>query len=698
MTTATAKKLLRTGDKMGPQMRRLVLSVLPATEGGQRSIEGLDEGARTLTMTFSSEAPVRRWFGNEVLSHAPGAADLSRLNDGANLLWGHDSDDVLGVVEKAWIGDDLRGYVTVRFGKDDRGNWAMAQVADGIIRNVSFMYVADDYSADDIDVNGNEDNTYTANRWLAYEVSLVSIPADQSVGVGRSASLPEQTVTVRTTARELPAPSAAPAASTIDGENPMNFRSHRPQNAAEAQTSAGGGASAPAVDLVAVERQRTNDIVTLCRKHNVSFDDTQSMIARGIDIAAARGEVLERVLAANPQQSVASLGNNPNPDMTDKEKRSYSLLRAVAAACSNDWSKAGFEREVSAEISKRSGKQATTGFFMPTNLPFAPSEEHLRAWRMQGGGQNMQSRAPYLVGTAGQGGNLVATNLLADQWIEVLRNQLVTTLLGARYLTGLVGNVDIPRQITQTGTYWVGESGAPTEAEATFDKVALRPKTIGALSKISRLMLLQATPAIEMIAREDLMAVMALGIDLAAISGSGSSNQPTGIVNQSGVASVVGGTNGANLSFDHIISLQYATKTANAPQGAAGYALNSKAIGYLSTQKASTGQYLWDPAGGLTNASPDRLKGRAYAESQQLRSTLTKGSASGICSELVYGNWRELLIGEWGVTEIVVNPYGTTTTEFGAGDIWLRALQTMDIGVRHGASFSVMSDALTPGF
>src|SRR5262249_49784812 len=151
------------------------------------------------------------------------------------------------------------------------------------------------------------------------------------------------------------------------------------------------------------------------------------------------------------------------------------------------------------------------------------------------------------------------------------------------------------------------------------------------------------------------------------LSGSGSGNQPTGIVNQSGVGAVVGGTNGANLSFDNIIQLQYATKAANAPQGSAGYALNSKSIGYLSTLKASNGQELWDPAGGLTNESPDRLKGRPYAESQQLRSTLTKGTSAGICSEAIYGNWQELLIAEWGVTEIMVNPYDSTG--FTTGDV-----------------------------
>jgi HK97 family phage major capsid protein len=145
-----------------------------------------------------------------------------------------------------------------------------------------------------------------------------------------------------------------------------------------------------------------------------------------------------------------------------------------------------------------------------------------------------------------------------------------------------------------------------------------------------------------------------------------------------------------------MIQLKYAVKVANAPQSALGYALNSKTVGYLATQKASTGQYLWDPQGGLKNVTPDTLKGSPYAESQQLRATLTKGTSSGICSEAIYGNWQELLIAEWGITEILVNPYDSTG--FTTGDVLIRALQTMDIGVRHGASFSVMSDGLTPGF
>lgn len=716
MPTATAHPppKLKNGAALGPLLRNITLARLASggPEGGpsSRAVPGLDADARTLEISFSSQAPVDRWFGSEVLSHAPGAADLARLNDGAPLLFNHCMDDVLGVVERAWLGDDMRGHALVRFAKTPRADEVLGMVADGVLRNVSFMYRVDKYSIDSSDEEPAYDDeaTYTATSWMAYEISIVSVPADQSVGVGRAQPTEERSVAVEivsTRGAAQPLPQASPAQgnpsttpsttpTTTHQESTMNhFRRTPVCQAADVVTHTGAAGSTTA-DPVAVERQRVEEIVTLGRTHGLPLEQVHGMITRGLDIAGARGEVLANMLARS-QGPVASLGGSYTPDLTDKEKRKYSFLRALQAQLSKDWTGAGFEREVSTDIAKRT-KRNTEGFFIPNDLPFAPDEEHLRAWQMMSKQGIVQSRAPYVVGTAGQGGNLVQTSLLYENFVEVLRNQLVTAILGARYLTGLTGNIDIPRQISQTATYWVGESAAPTEAEATFDKVSLRPRTVGALSKMSRLMLLQATPAIEMLARQDLLAVIALAIDLAAISGTGASNQPTGIINQAGVGAVVGGTNGLALSFDHLIQLKYATKFANAPQGAAAFAMNSKAIGYLSTLKASTGQYLWDPQGGLTAASPDRVKGSPYAESQQLRSTLTKGSSSGICSELVYGNWQELFIAMWGVTEVMLNPYDATG--FTTGDVLLRAFQTCDIGVRHGGSFSVMSDALTPGF
>ncbi len=630
-------------------------------------------------------------WGIEVLKHAPECIRIGTRQNNLPLLYNHNRDDLLGVVEKIELGIDARLYCTVRFGRDARGDWAMQQVADGILTNCSFMYLTYTY-----DEQGGE--IYTCMDWEVYEVSLVTIPADATVGIGRSAATP-------TEPPSTPAEEATETTTRQKG-NTMRFRHILQDKANDGATGGSGGAIT--VDETKIrqeaavsERERVNEIRSMFAKLGLDSTLRDKLINDGTPIELARGLVITEMTKRNEQKPLTSLSDDIG--LNDKEKRSYSLMRAIGAAVSGDWSAAGFEREVSQTIAQRnksdaSGPSGASRFFVPNDLPFCPTDEHRRAyWAMQRSVMASQQRAIYHVGTAAQGGNLVATNLLAESLIEVLRNMTVTSVLGATYLPGLVGKVVIPRQISATQTYWVGESGALTEAEATFDQVSLQPRTVGALSKISRLMMLQSTPAIEMLVRRDLLSVGALAIDLAALSGSGTSNQPTGIINQSGVSSVIGGTNGAAVTFDHIIQLKYQTKVANAPQAASGFALNSKTIGYLGTLKATTGQYLWDPKGGLTSDSPDRLKGSPYAESQQLRSNLTKGSSIGICSELIYGaNWQELLIGEWGVMEIAVNPYDSTG--FANGDIVLRMFQTIDTGVRHGAAFAVMSDALTTGF
>lgn len=698
-------------EKIGRQERFFTLKL----EAGAQQRGLVDLEARTMRLPFSSDAPVDMWWGTEILDHSRGAMRMGPRQESLPLLFGHNSSDLLGAVESISVGADGRGYADIRFGKDERGEWAMQQVQDNVLKNASFMYQVYRY------VEDLETDTYTGTDWEVYEVSFVTVPADASVGAGRSAAA--DALAAEIIPRAGAAPPAAPpktepasagffssrengaqpaTAETQEGNQTMKLRHVKQDTAGDGTSGSAGGAAITVeetnqlrAEIRTQERARVTEVEAMCRAHKLNDDFRNDLIGKGFDIAECRGRVLIELQKRGSQKPLGSVSGDIG--LTDKEQRSYSLMRAINALVTGSWESAGFEREVSVEIGKRNGKEGgNSRFFFPNDLPFAPTREHLRAYRAVNGRGAMGMRAPYAVGATGTGGAMVELDLLAESFIEVLRNQTVTQLLGATYLPGLVGNVDIPRQITATGTYWVGESTAITESEGTFDKVSLRPKTIGALSKVSRLMLLQSTPAIEMLARRDLMAVGALAIDQAALSGSGSASQPTGIVNQAGVGSVVGGTNGALVTFDHIIQLQYATKAANAPQANTGYALNSKTIGYLSTLKATTGSYLWDPQGGLTNNTPDRLKGRPYAESQQLRSNLTKAASGAVCSELIYGNWQELLIGEWGVTEIALNPYDSTG--FTTGDVLLRMFQTIDIGVRHGASFAVMSDALTTGF
>lgn len=613
-----------------------------------RSAEPVDDMLvaedRTLELSFSSEFPVERWFGNEILSHDKNAADLSRLNDGAPLLFNHNMDEIIGVVERAGIDTKAkRGTATVRFADTARAREVMGMVNDKILRNVSFGYRINEMQDEGKD-------TYRATKWQPYEISLVTVPADPSIGVGRAVSAEECDVIVH--------------------------RNHQPAAAAatshEVNMTQENTAAAPAVDIkvvqseaVQAERARIATISALGKKFG-NNDLARSLVDGGKSIDEARAAFLEVVGQRNVKPVQEGAADLP---LSDKEKRDYSVVRAIRAAVTGNWKDAGFERECSEAIAKRTGKE-TAGFFMPLNI-----------------------RAQYNTGAVATGGATVATNLLASEFIEVLRNKARVVQLGARMLTGLVGNVDIPRQITATNTYWVTEGADVTEAEATFDKISLSPKTVGARSSMTRNMMMQSTPDIEMIVRNDLAAQLALAIDLAAISGSGTAGQPTGILNTSGIGSVVGGTNGAAITIDHLIALETAVTAANAPEDNLAYLTNAKVVGALKGLKSTTGQYLWTQApNGQRSGTPGEINGYTVARSNQVSSTGTKGTSSGVCSTVLFGNFSELIIGEWGVLEVLPNPYGAG---YNSGSVDIRALQSVDLGVRHAKSFAAMTDALT---
>lgn len=653
--------------KLKPQRRCMALRMVVDAQG-ERDL--VDEETRTVRLSFSSEEPVDMWYGTEILSHAKGAVRVNGVRQASMpLLYNHNRDDLLGIVESIEI-QGGRGYAMVRFGKDARGDWAMQQTDDGILCNVSFMYRVFKFEED------TEKEIYTATDWEPYEISLVTVPADATVGVGRGAGDEERDVEITS----LPKPATA----EILKETQM--KGNRVLQDAAGDGTSGSAGGAPAVVVIDANRERQTgaeaergriaEIDALCNQHKIDPEVKRGLIQKGATVEVARGAVLDILQARNTQQAV-DLGQSAHADMTEREKAGYSVIRALNASLNQNWKEAGFELEVSNTIAKRLGRvpQNERGFFIPTNIPFA-------------------ARTAYATGSSATGGALVATNLLAGSFIEVLRNKARVMQMGATVLSGLIGNVDIPRQTGASSTYWTSEGTNTTESEATFDKISLTLKTIGTFSQISRNMLMQSTPDIDMIVRADLIAQLALGIDLAALSGSGSSAQPLGIANVSGIGSVIGGTNGGALTIDQLIDLETAVMAANAPEESLAYMANAKSVGALKKLKSTTGQYLWSgSAVGQRSGTPGEINGYSVARTNQARGNLTKGTANGICSEVFFGAWNELLIGEWGVLEIVPNPYDASV--YKSGGVLIRALQSIDIGVRHAASFSLISDALT---
>ena len=606
--------------------------------------QAVDVEHRTVTASVASETPIQMWSDwKEVLSHAPGAMRMGQRQKSLPLLLGHDPDRVVGVID-AIRQEDGRTYATMRFASDEEGEKAFTRVKDRILTNVSIGYRVFKRSKDE------EQKITTATDWEIFEVSLVAMPADASVGVYRSLN--------QATEKE-----------------PLMGDKNQATAATAAQKETAPAVQVSENEVRAAERARIQEIETMCRQFNIDDNRRNDLINRGASVDEARAAIMD-TLSAQRQAPAADSKRDFDIGMSEAERRRYSLVRALNAHMTGNWREAGLEREVSVELARRMGRDSN-GFFMPTDLP-------------------MMREAGYYVGTPTQGGNLVKTDLLMGSFIDILRNKAAVMQLGATFLPGLVGKVEIPRQSGVSATQWIQETGTVTGSNATFDKVALDMKTIAAKSFVSRNMLRQVTMSVENFVRNELATSIALAIDLAALSGSGSGSEPKGLASQTGILTVEGGTNGAAITFDHLIDMETKVADANADGTSMAYLANAVTIGALKKIKDANNNYIWKPiVGASRNAIPGEVNGYPVARSNQARKNLTKGTSSGVCSEIFFGNWADLLIGEWGVLEILPNPYSAAA--YDNGGLEIRALQSVDIAVRHPESFCRMADVLVNG-
>jgi HK97 family phage major capsid protein len=620
-------------------IKKTILETEMFTRTGSFDRAAMDEEKRTVELSFSSEEPYQRYFGVEILDHAPESVDMTFLNSGnAPLLLGHWRDDHIGVVERAWIGDDRRGYALVRFGKGAQADEVFSDVQDGIRSNVSVGYQVKKMRLEETD---DENETYRVIDWMPMEVSIVSIPADASVGVGRDEK-PKYKTTIIQEVNEM----ADEKIKKTDEEDAVEIQAAKDKHQAEVRAANDAADTVRKIREAGQAYDRQEKAAEFIA-NGKSYDEFMRFVAD--DLRAK-----DKLVPLNPE--AAEIG------MTAKEKKNYSLLRLINSMAPNMKVEAGFEREVSNELSKKMGK-APQGAFVPADVLVARD-------------LNTTDDAA-----------MVATAHLAGSFIDVLRNKMILAQAGVTFLPGLVGNVSIPRMSAASTAYWVAEGSAPTESEATFDAVTLSPKCCGTYTDITRSMQLQSTPAIEQVIRGDLTKTIALGIETAALHGTGSNDQPTGVAATGGIGSVTGGTNGAAPDWGDVIDLETAVAQDNADIGALAYVTNAKVRGKLK-QTLVTSTYGDRMVWGVGDAP---LNGYPALVTNSVSSALTKGSSSGVCSAIFFGNWADLLVGMWGVPDILVDPY----TASAAGSVRVRILQDIDIAVRHAESFAAMLDATT---
>lgn len=568
----------------------------------------VEEDTRRVRMSISSEEPVERSYGKEVLEHSEEAIDMSFLNSGrAPLLLDHDPEKQVGVVESAELDSSARRLrATVRFGKGALAREAFDDVVDGIKANISIGYAVKKMERSDKD-------TYVAKSWKPLEASLVSIPADQStlVGVGRSNEASTQ-----------------PSIKTNFKEDVMSE-----------------------VDIAAVEAEAKKtaqrdaaQIMALTTKHNLG-ELGQQAIVEGRSYAEVQGLVLDKI-GTKPLEST-EIG------LTKKEAKRFSLFNVVNALANPTDRRAreaaAFEFEVSEATAKRSGKDPQ-GLMVPYEVL---SKRDLNS---------------------ADESDLFSDDFRGGEFIDVLRNQSSVMQAGARMLQGLSGDVSIPKKATAASAAWIStEGGAAAESEMTTSSVTMVPRQLAAFTDITRQLRQQSSLDAEALVRDDLASAIALSIDLAALQGSGSSGQPTGIKNTSGINTVDFGTSPILVpSFAKIVDMETAVAEDNALTGNLAYIMPAAMYGGLkTTEKASnTAQFVVEP-GGTVNGY------RTIVSNQ-----CTAGDA-------FFGNFSDLLVGMWGAgVDITVDPYSLSTT----GSIRIVAFQTVDVAVRHAVSFCLGND------
>lgn len=582
----------------------------------------------TYTFPLSSETPYRRYDGDEILVHSPEAVDLTFLKSGnAPLLDSHNRRDgldaQLGVITDAWL-EERRLYVTVKFSNRKDAQEIRQDVDDGIIRNVSVGY---DVHKIERDVDAE---SYRVIKWTPKEASFVSIPADETVGVGRSATAKE--------GRMDPIKQEKPSNGAMPG-----VRSDE-ERAAAMETA-------------------INEISALAASHNLSDlarDFIRGAVSRGEEpsLALFKGIVRAKLPEGTPLV-------NEDIGLTAQETQRFSLRKFLLATSNDATAQQVREADFELRAVDAAGEARVGTYRLPPEL--------MRSWGEfeVDGVRSSDPRVRAALGTSGNP-NVQSTDHLSNQFIYNLRNRLVLGQLGLTMLTGLDGNVDIPGGNANVAAAWLGSEDAnAAESNPSFRKISLAIKDLAVYTDMTRRMLLQSTIDIEMYVRMQIVEAMAQAIDTAGFYGSGLSGEPKGLANTAGIGSV---TFAAEFpTRDEIIDMRTEIAASN-QTGSPVFVGNSEMAGALmkTTIDAGSGRFLMETEGRLTT-------GNRFEETNQITS-----------GDLFAGVWSDMIMGTWGTLELD----RSTEAKFLAGGLRLRAIQSLDFAVRRVGSFVLGNDTV----
>lgn len=660
-----------------------------------------DKGVARFSMSLSSEYPVARYWGTEILSHDSGAIRLDRAKAGSMpLLWNHNPDDPVGMVDSVKVADK-RLLVEGAFFGTQRAQDVATMVAGGL-RNVSVGY-----RIHSVEENVDEEQ-FTVTDWEPYEASIAPVPADPTVGVDRGGDkfsvrrvraqaatekteVPQEDAkadvdhAVRTVLPEDAGPpgdkpntdSTEPRSERGSSFSPPNDRAipDPPANPAEDNTGVitmsdkevPAGDAERKISAVEAENERRTAIQQLCKANKIDARVERRWIEDATPLAdemGVDGKVVRKGIASQ-LLDVAELRGRQHPTsaadlgLSSRETERYSLFRAIRALRYGGQrpkflEEAAYELECSNAVGKKLGRELTSSILIPGEVlqrPLGNAAE--RAMATQPG-----AKGGFMVNVQNMG------------FIDILRNRSVSMAMGARVMSGLQGNLTFPRQTGKVSVTWqAGEGTSVTAADQAVGQLSMTPKTCIAITDVSEQLLQQASPSAEAFVMADLANDVAIdGVDYAVINGTGGA-QPLGIVNTTGITS---GQDAATATYAKVLAFVSTAGAANAIRGNPGWVTNTAgAARLMQVQRfTSTDTPVW--TGNMLNGS---LVGFNAMSSEQL--------ASG---NLIFGSWDEIVIGEWGVLELSTDNGGT---RFNQAQVGIRAMWMVDVLVRYPQAFVV---------
>jgi HK97 family phage major capsid protein len=621
--------------------------------------EAVDEEKREVTLSLSSEEPVERFFGIEVLGHDPTEIDSSRLEASAPWLWMHDWLDQRGVIA-SWEVKDKKLRVKVRLSRNPKGEELLRDMVDGITPNTSVGYMIEKVKeVTPKDAPRDAPRVFRVVRWMPYEGSSVTVPADITVGLGRSMNdqaTPQERPMNEKQLKALQARRDAGEQLTAEESNALSIYEAGQASArtAEPTRTASPDPAAPAtVDLagarnkaVEAERERVAKINAIAEAFP-NNDKVAELVRQGIKEGNDPSDVYLRALEAlgkAKKVDAASRAANQTIGLSDKDIQRYSLRKAMQQAMEGKLD--GLEAEAHTEALKRGAVASNGGMVVPFDV--------------------LGMRRDMTVGSFAAGGALVGSDLIG--WVPLLRNKSVAFRAGVQMISGLKGDVYMGRQTGATTLYWVGEGVAPTESDAAFGQIQMTPKTGSALAQASRQLLMQSDPSIDALLTNDLLAVTALGMDSAIINGSGISGVPRGIINWSGIGSFGGGA----ATLAHMLNAEADIATANADDAVLRWLTTPGVREILKAKQrfSSTDTPLWTDDG--------RMIGYEGLVSNQLPA-----------SHLLFGDLTQDVVGVWGPgVELVVNPWRNSNTGLVDYQVWIQ----MDNALRQVGAITLNSN------